>query len=58
MKLTQVTICDKNTIYILRNETPLGWVHCFSATEWSAYKADGKFVDWFTSKAAAIKAIA
>jgi len=57
-----ITITDpanKNQLFIYtRAMQPVGWIHCFSKTEWQAFKEDGTFVDWFTSKKAAIAAIA
>lgn len=47
-----------NTFIFTRALQPVGWVHCFSKTEWQAFKPDGTFVDWFTSKKAAIAALA
>jgi hypothetical protein len=47
-----------NTLIFTRAMEPIGWVHCFSKTEWQAFKPDGTFIDWFTSKKAAMAALA
>jgi hypothetical protein len=59
-KIREITMGDKNTIYLFavdQQAQALGWVECYSATEWSAYNVDGKFINWFTSKKHAIAAV-
>ena len=60
MKTIQIADpANKNQLFIYTGAMqPVGIVHCFSATEWQAFNAEGVFVDWFTSKKAAIAAIA
>jgi len=49
---------NKNQILVFtKSMQPLGIVHCLAATEWEAISAEGSHIDWFTSKAAAIKAL-
>ena len=36
---------------------PLGYIHCEAPVEWVAYRADGSFIDHFTSKAKAKAAL-
>ena len=59
--ITTPDFANKNQLFVFavsnQQMTELGMVHCFCRTEWSAHKADGTFIDWFTSKKAAIAAI-
>ena len=47
-----------NTMLYTADMTPLGYIHQHAACEWSAYDADGEFVDHFSTKADAKRALA
>lgn len=50
---------NKNIFFVYDAQmVPLGFVECFSPTEWKAFDAEGKFIDWKGSKRAAAKLIA
>jgi hypothetical protein len=61
-KQTMITLpnfpAKHDTAAYTRDMKPLGWVHCFGATEWKAYDASGVFIDWFPTKKAALSALA
>jgi hypothetical protein len=46
-----------NTFIYTADMQPLGYLHQVSPTDWKAYNASGKFIDWFTSKKAAKAAL-
>lgn len=48
---------DKNTTFILEGAKALGRVEMVCRTEFRAYREDGSFIDWFPSKAAAVRAL-
>ena len=49
---------DKHTTFIYTAAMePLGYIHCEAAVAWRAYKADGSFIDEFTTKKAAKAAL-
>jgi len=53
---------DKNSKMIFsvvgNKLSPLGIIHCFSATQWQAFDSDGKFINWFESEKQATAALA
>jgi hypothetical protein len=59
MKTIQIKdFANKNQIMIFTSAMqPLGMVHCLARTEWEAISAEGMHIDWYTSKAEAIKAL-
>ena len=63
MKLIKITDpADKNSKMIFSvvggKLSPIGIVHCFSATEWKAFDAAGNFINWFESEKQATAALA
>lgn len=63
MKLIKITDpADKNSKMIFSvvagKLSPLGIVHCFSATEWKAFDSAGNFINWFESEKQATAALA
>ncbi len=50
---------DKNNTFIFsKTMVPLGIIHCIAACEWEAIDANGQHINFFTSKKAAIAALA
>ena len=48
---------DKNTTFVLRDMSPAGYITQFSPTEFRLFDADGRFINWFSSKRAAANAL-
>lgn len=49
---------DKNNTFVYTDVMePRGYVECVAPCEFRAYRADGSFVDWFTTKKAAANAL-
>lgn len=50
---------NKNIAFVYdANMNPLGYVECFSPSEWKAFNSKGEFIDWKGSKRAAAKLLA
>lgn len=48
---------NPNIFHVLKDNKPRGYIEQFAPKEWRAYKADGTFVEWFTSKRFAANAV-